>query len=75
MELSPPNKDGALADAKLSSQISPTERKVWRVLESAHEANGNIKDAIVAMRELATVDPSFSTKAKKECERLEGLLP
>merc|ERR1712194_216663 len=75
LDLSPPNKGGAVADAKLSSQISPAERKVWRVLESAHEAEGNVQDAIEAVREMARVDPSFATKAKRECERLEGLLP
>jgi len=70
LELNPPNIDGAIADAKLASQISPSEGKAWRVLASAYEAGGNIKDAIAAIEEMARVDPAFSTKAKKECERL-----
>lgn len=75
LDLSPPNNDGAIADATRSSQISPAERKVWRVLESAHEAEGNVPEAIAAVREMARVDPAFATKAKRECARLEGLLP
>jgi len=75
LELTPtPNIDGAIADATLASQMVPTERKVWRVLASAQEAGGNVEDAMEAVREWARVDPSFSTKAKKECERLAGLL-
>eukprot|EP00571_Detonula_confervacea_P012329 CAMPEP_0172300916 /NCGR_PEP_ID=MMETSP1058-20130122/2915_1 /TAXON_ID=83371 /ORGANISM="Detonula confervacea, Strain CCMP 353" /LENGTH=256 /DNA_ID=CAMNT_0013010863 /DNA_START=54 /DNA_END=824 /DNA_ORIENTATION=- len=73
LEMAPPNIDGAIADAKLASEIAPTERKVWRVLASAEEVGGNIKEAIDAIREGARIDPSFSTKAKKEIERLANL--
>ncbi len=66
--------EGAIDDASLASQLTPSERKVWRILASAHEANGNIVEAINAVRKLGIVDPSFATKAKKEIERLRRFL-
>ncbi|KAL9180286.1 hypothetical protein ACHAXT_008256 [Thalassiosira profunda] len=70
LDLSPPDIDGAVADAELACKITPREGKAWRVLASAHEASGNFKAAIDALRECARADPSFSTKAKNEIERL-----
>ena len=74
LDEAPPDVDGAVADAILACQISPTERRAWRVLASAHEAGGNLRDAMEAIQESARVDPSFSTKAKLERSRLAGLL-
>lgn len=74
LDMTPPNIDGAIADAKLASQKSPSERRIWRVLASALEAGGRIDEAIDAISELVRVDPSFSTKSKKEIKRLSGLL-
>jgi hypothetical protein len=37
------------------------------------EADGRIKDAIDALKNMAKVDPSYSTKARNEIERLRGL--
>ena len=71
--MKPANIEGAITDATLASEIKPNERKAWRVLASAHEAEGNIKEAINALGELAVVDASFSTKAKKEIKRLASL--
>ena len=73
LDMKPANIEGAITDATLASEIKPNERKVWRVLASAHEAEGNIKEAINALGELAVVDASFSTKAKKEIKRLASL--
>jgi predicted TPR repeat methyltransferase len=72
--MTPPNVEGAIEDAKLATELAPTERKAWRVLANAQEASGNIQGAIDALREWASVDISFSVKAKKEIERLSTLL-
>lgn len=74
LDMSPPNIEGAIADAKHATQLAPSERKVWRVLASAYEAAGSINDAINAVRELLKVDPHFSTKAKNEIDRLASLM-
>lgn len=74
LDMSPADIAGAVDDATLASQLAPSERKVWRVLSSAHEANGNIMEAINAVRKWGVVDPSFATKAKKEIERLQHLM-
>jgi hypothetical protein len=74
LDMSPKNIAGAIDDATLASKLAPSERKVWRVLSNAHEANGNIAEAINAVRNLGVVDPSFATKAKKEIERLQRLM-
>jgi (2Fe-2S) ferredoxin len=68
------NVDGAIQDAKSAAEIAPTVGKVWRVMANAHEANGDIEDAIDALREWANVDATFTTKSKTEIERLSCLL-
>jgi len=73
LEMTPPNIDGALFDARKSVKIAPRERKAWRVLACAEEAGGNYTLAIDALREVAKLDPSFSTKARKEIERLVSI--
>mmetsp|Transcript_2 Transcript_2/g.10 ORF Transcript_2/g.10 Transcript_2/m.10 type:complete len:172 (+) Transcript_2:761-1276(+) len=65
---------GAVNDAKLSTQIHPTEGRAWRTLARVQEANGSIKEAMDAVEEWARLNPSFRTKAKREMERLVGLL-
>ena len=72
--MSPPNFDGAIEDAKLTTELVPAERKAWRVMADAQEANGNIEGAINAIEEWASIDVSFSVKSKKEIERLSLLL-
>lgn len=72
LALSPPEIDGSIADALLATQLRPNERKGWRALANAYEADGNAKGAIEAIANIAKVDPSFSTKAKNEIERLRG---
>ena len=67
------NIEGAVADATTASQVAPNEGKVWRVLACSLEADGRIKDAIDALKNMAKVDPSYSTKARNEIERLRGL--
>lgn len=74
LEMGTPDVSGAVDDARLASQIAPGERRVWRVLASAYEADGKIKDAIEAFRTLARVDTSFASKAKNEIARLSVLL-
>ena len=74
LDMSHANVGGAIADASLASRIAPSERKVWSILASAHEANGDIVEAIKAVRQWGVVDPSFATKAKKEIERLQSKL-
>lgn len=73
LDMSPANIAGAIDDATLASQLAPSERKVWRVLSNALEANGNIEEAIDAVRNWEVVDPSFAKKAKKDIERLQSL--
>lgn len=68
------NVNGAIQDAKSAAEIAPTVGKVWRVLANAHEANGDIEDAINALREMASVDTAFTMKSKTEIERLSCLL-
>ena len=60
------NIEGAVADATTASQVAPNEGKVWRVLACSLEADGRIKDAIDALKNMAKVDPSYSTKARNE---------
>jgi predicted TPR repeat methyltransferase len=74
LDMNPPNIEGAIEDAKLATELAPDESKGWRVLANAQEAIGNIEGAIDAFREWARVDVSFSTKSKKEIERLSCLL-
>ncbi|KAL3823890.1 hypothetical protein ACHAXA_005472 [Cyclostephanos tholiformis] len=74
LDMNPPNIEGAIEDAKLATGLAPDESKGWRVLAYAQEAIGNIEGAIDAFREWARVDVSFSTKSKKEIERLSCLL-
>ena len=74
LDMVPPNVDGALDDARMASQIAPTEGKVWRILANAEEAGGNVEQAIGALKEWKRVDPLFATKARKEVERLAPLL-
>lgn len=74
LDKDPPNIEGAIEDAKLATEIAPTESKGWRALAYAQEASGNVQGAIDAFREWASVDVSFSTKSKKEIERLSRLL-
>jgi hypothetical protein len=74
LDMLPANVEGAIDDATLASQLAPSERKVWLVLASAHEANGNIVEAINAVRQLGIVNPSFATKSKIEIERLRSLM-
>ena len=73
LDLSPQDVEGAIADALLASQLSPTDFRVWRVLANAQEAGGEVEKAINALREGARVDPSFATKAKNEIRRLSSL--
>jgi hypothetical protein len=74
LDMSPANIAGAIEDARLASRIAPSERKVWRILANAHEAKGDIVEAVNAVRQWGVVDPSFATKAKKEIERLQSKL-
>jgi len=74
LEMTPPDVKGAIDDAQLAVQIIPYEMKAWRVLASAEEAGGNLEAAIIAVKQWSKVDPSFSTKAKKEIERLMSTL-
>ncbi len=50
LDMLPANVEGAVDDATLASQLTPLERNVWLVLASAHEANGNIAEAINAVK-------------------------
>lgn len=74
LDMNPPNIEGAIEDARLATELAPTESKGWRALAYAQEASGNVQGAIDAFREWAGVDVSFSTKSKKEIERLSCLL-
>lgn len=74
LDLSALDVDGAIADAMMASKLAPKERKVWRVLASALEAGGHIKEAMDAVREWSTVNPEFSTKAKNEMARLAKMM-
>lgn len=65
---------GAVNDAKKSTRIHPTEGRAWQTLSRVQEANGNIQEAMDAVEEWARLNPSFGTKAKREMERLVGLL-
>ena len=56
----------------MAVSIVPKEIKAWRVLASAHEADGNIEEAIRVVREWKSIDSSFGTKAMREIERLES---
>lgn len=62
----------AIKDAKLSTQIAPQEGKAWCKLSRAHEAKGNINEAVKATKEWIQADQS--TKAKRELERLYDLM-
>jgi len=62
----------AIKDAKLSTQINPQEGKAWCKLSRAHEAKGNINEAVKATKEWIQADQS--TKAKRELERLYDLM-
>ena len=66
------NIDDAIKDAKLSTQINPQEGKAWCKLSRAHEAKGNINEAVKATKEWIQADQS--TKAKRELERLYDLM-
>jgi len=66
------NIEDAIKDAKLSTQINPQEGKAWCKLSRAHEAKGNINEAVKATKEWIQADQS--TKAKRELERLYDLM-
>jgi hypothetical protein len=77
------NNDYSLAkqDIQQAMAITNTSTKTgsllptcaWTILADAEEKSGNAKAAMEAWRQLATVYPSYATKAAKEVKRLQLL--
>lgn len=66
--------DEALSDAIAATQVacaSPTVQSVaWRTVSDAYRSQGNLHEAIEALREWERVDPSYRTKIRNEIAEL-----
>jgi len=72
--LNPATIEDAAEDCRKAIEIDSKNGKAWRTLAEGLEGMGDTLGALEAVTEWARVDDFFSTKARKEMDRLNAKL-